>query len=561
MVSIRLYNTLSGRKEEFIPRASGEVSMYVCGPTTYNYIHLGNARPLVVFDSVRRYFRYRRFKVTYVQNFTDIDDKIINKAREEGIDPLDLAEKYIIAYFRDADALGVERADIHPRVSQHLPAILEMVEKLVDKGHAYVLGGDVYFDVRSFNDYGKLSGRSLEEMLAGARVQVDERKRDPMDFALWKAAKEGEPAWDSPWGPGRPGWHIECSAMSLKYLGQGFDIHGGGFDLIFPHHENEIAQSEAYTGQAPFARYWMHNGFITVNQEKMSKSLGNFFIVRDILERFDPEVVRFFLLSTHYRSPLDFDDQKLDVSRRSLERLRGAVRLLSEVLNRKAEVLLPDTDATENRAREFSRKVAAARHSFEEAMDDDFNTALAVAALFELAREVNSFINNEGFSATEAQLPALDKARDFFARTGEVLGMRSLTGKFAGGSVFPGAAGVAESDPRAAMALEELQSLVAQIRADARARKDWTTADKIRDTLKEKNIFIEDTPQGTRWKADLGVEDVIAALMDLAIDIRQEARSRKDWATADRIRDMLKTAAIVLEDTPQGPRWKWSRDV
>ncbi|HPU35217.1 MAG TPA: cysteine--tRNA ligase, partial [Bacillota bacterium] len=305
---MEIYNTLTRRKETFQPREPGKVYMYVCGPTTYNYIHLGNARPLVFFDTVRRYLLYKGYDVLYVQNFTDVDDKIINRAREEGEDPLSLARKYINEYFKDADALNVRRADRHPRVSDHMPDIVRVVEELVQKGFAYEVDGDVYFEVRKFPGYGKLSGRSLEDMQAGARVEVDSRKRDPMDFALWKAAKPGEPSWDSPWGPGRPGWHIECSVMSLKYLGPGFDIHGGGYDLVFPHHENEIAQSEAATGK-PFVRYWMHNGFITVNEEKMSKSLGNFFLVRDILSRFSPEVVRFFLLSTHYRSPLDFDDE------------------------------------------------------------------------------------------------------------------------------------------------------------------------------------------------------------------------------------------------------------
>lgn len=307
---IKAYNTQKRQKEELIPAEPNKVKMYVCGPTTYNFIHLGNARPLVVFDVVRRYLAYRGYEVTYVQNFTDVDDKIINRAREEGDEPLTLAARYIQEYFKDADALGVMRADLHPRVSEHIPEIIEMVETLIRKNHAYVVDGDVYFRVSSFDQYGKLSGRSLEDMLSGARVEIDERKESPVDFALWKKAKPGEPSWESPWGPGRPGWHIECSAMSMKYLGATFDIHGGGADLVFPHHENELAQSEAYSGQ-PFARYWLHNGFITVNKEKMSKSLGNFFIVRDILDQYPAPVVRFYLLATHYRSPLDFDDTKL----------------------------------------------------------------------------------------------------------------------------------------------------------------------------------------------------------------------------------------------------------
>jgi cysteinyl-tRNA synthetase len=297
-MKLRVFNTLTNKKEDFVPRKDKEVTMYVCGPTTYNYIHLGNARPMVVFDTIRRYLEYIGYKMTYVQNFTDVDDKIIKKASKENQDPFQLAEKYIEEYFRDASALKIKEADIYPRVTRHMDDIIEMVKILVDKGHAYEISGDVYFDVLSFKAYGKLSGRTLEEMKAGARVEIDSRKRNPLDFALWKASKEGEPGWESPWGRGRPGWHIECSAMSLKYLGMGFDIHGGGYDLVFPHHENEIAQAEACTSREPFVRYWLHNGFITVNEEKMSKSLGNFFLVRDILKKFPGDVVRFFLLST-----------------------------------------------------------------------------------------------------------------------------------------------------------------------------------------------------------------------------------------------------------------------
>ena len=328
---VKIFNSLTKKKEDLITREPGKVSMYVCGPTTYNYIHLGNARPLVVFDTIRRYLKYRGYQVTYIQNFTDIDDKIINRAREEGETPQKIAEKYIRAYFEDADALHVLRADVHPKVTEHIDEIISMVQGIIDKGLAYEVNGNVYFDVRKFSGYGRLSGRELDDMKAGARVDVDEGKHDPLDFALWKAAKPGEPSWTSPWGNGRPGWHIECSAMSLKYLGPGFDIHGGGADLIFPHHENEIAQTEAYTGQ-PFVRYWLHNGFITVNEEKMSKSLGNFFLVRDILAKFSPDVVRFYLLSTHYRNPLDFDDEKLHVAEKSLERIRTSFRLAESTL-------------------------------------------------------------------------------------------------------------------------------------------------------------------------------------------------------------------------------------
>lgn len=493
---MEIYNTLTRRKETFQPREPGKVYMYVCGPTTYNYIHLGNARPLVFFDTVRRYLAYRGYDVLYVQNFTDVDDKIINRAREEGEDPLSLARKYIDEYFKDADALNVRRADRHPRVSGHMPDIVRVVEELVQKGSAYEVDGDVYFEVRKFPGYGKLSGRSLEDMQAGARVEVDTRKRDPMDFAVWKAAKPGEPSWDSPWGPGRPGWHIECSVMSLKYLGPGFDIHGGGYDLIFPHHENEIAQSEAATGKT-FVRYWMHNGFITVKEEKMSKSLGNFFLVRDILAKFSPEVVRFFLLSTHYRSPLDFDDEKLAAAGRGLERIKTSIRLLTEALAREEEMrgegdgeAGPGPAEVPGKGKEAADSLKAAldemKASFESAMDDDFNTALAISVIFDLAREVNSLVQQLGAKISLPEKEALQKAMALFNSFNEVTGIFKV-------------------DPAGRILLE--------------------------DTAAEKSGLTE-------------------GLLSLIIDIRQEARKKKDWATADRIRDGLKELGIILEDTP-----------
>jgi len=475
---ISIYNTLSRKKEEFQPADPGRVRMYVCGPTTYNFIHLGNARPVVVFDTIRRYLEYRGYQVTYIQNFTDIDDKIINRAREEGADPLALAQKYIKEYFRDADALQVRRANVHPQVSHHLPEIINMIEILIARGHAYVVDGDVYFDVRSFPDYGKLSGRSLDDLQAGARVEVDARKVDPLDFALWKGAKPGEPAWDSPWGPGRPGWHIECSAMSQKYLGLNFDIHGGGYDLVFPHHENEIAQSEAANGE-PFARYWMHNGFITINQEKMSKSAGNFFILREILAKYPPDVVRFYLLSTHYRSPLDFDDEKLAASARGLERLKNTLRLLEEALSRPVTAEGAGTG-------DLAEAAGKAVRDFEAAMDDDFNTALAVAALFDLCREVNCFLARSAGSYTPEAMAALRDARQVLFRLGgDVLGV-----------LFP-YTGETEGDSRL---VEELVQLVINLRQQARQQKNWAMADHLRDELKKIGIALEDTPQGVRWK-------------------------------------------------------------
>ena len=483
---MQIYNTLTRTKEEFIPKEAGKVSMYVCGPTTYNFIHLGNARPLVFFDTVRRYFIYKGYQVNYVQNFTDVDDKIIKRSQEEKMDPLELAQKYIREFFVDADALNVMRADTHPKVSEHITEIINLIKKLEANGHAYAVEGDVYFEVRSFAQYGKLSGRSLEDMQAGARVEVDPRKKDPMDFALWKAAKPGEPSWQSPWGAGRPGWHIECSAMAEKYLGAGFDIHGGGFDLIFPHHENEIAQSEAACRQ-PFARYWMHNGFITVNQEKMSKSLGNFFLVREILAQFPADVVRWYLLSTHYRSPLDFDDEKLVMAGKGLDRIKTAIRLLYEVLARP----IYQGEAAQSAAA-LGEKLALLRLEFEKAMDDDCNTALAVSIFFELAKEVNICVGKLGPKLTPQDKEILDQAHGLIRDFNGVLGILKedkMTGQL-----------ILEQPGQDDQLAEGLVQLIIKIRQEARSKKDWATADTIRDGLKELGIILEDTPQGVRWK-------------------------------------------------------------
>ncbi|OPX84831.1 MAG: Cysteine--tRNA ligase [Pelotomaculum sp. PtaB.Bin013] len=483
---MEIYNTITRRKQTFQPREPGKVGIYVCGPTTYNYIHLGNARPLVFFDTVRRYLKHKGYDVTYVQNFTDMDDKIIKRAGEEGMNPPDLASKYISEFFKDADNLNVWRADKNPKVTEHIPDIIDMVDKLVQNGTAYVVDGDVYFEVRKFAGYGKLSGRSLEDMQAGARVDVDERKRDPMDFALWKSAKPGEPSWDSPWGPGRPGWHIECSAMSLKYLGSNFDIHGGGFDLVFPHHENEIAQSEAATGE-PFVRYWMHNGFITVNEEKMSKSLGNFFLVRDILGKYPGELVRFFLLSTHYRSPLDFDDEKLSAAGRGLERIKTGLRLLSEALSK------PRKEGDTLVSAELGAALDSLKSSFEAAMDDDFNTALAISVIFDLTREVNTAIQRLGGTLSPSDREVLLKAKELFISFNDVIGIFKVdknTGDIILDNVPDDSAGLVEG----------LINLVIEVRQEARKKKDWASADRIRDGLKELGVILEDTPQGVRWK-------------------------------------------------------------
>lgn len=478
-MSLRVYNTMSNRKEEFVPREEGKVGIYVCGVTPYNYPHLGNARPFVVFDVVRRYFEYLGYETYHIQNFTDVDDKIVKRAQEEGKTPQKIAETYIDAYYEDLDRLGVKRAHFYPRVTNHIAEIIEMVETLVNKGYAYELDGDVYFSVNSFPDYGKLSGRSLDELKAGARVEVDLRKQNPLDFALWKRAKEGEPAWDSPWGPGRPGWHIECSAMSLKYLEAGFDLHGGGSDLIFPHHENEIAQSEAYTGGQQFVRYWLHNGFITIDREKMSKSLGNFFTVREILAKYTPDVVRFFLISTHYRSPLDFSDTRLEEAKKSLERFYTAFDQLKK---------LPEINFCKS-GNNHSLIVEAQRveERFREAMNDDFNTALAIGYLFEFLREINRVLSEfrEGCSVSEQTVDALKKAEQVLVSLGNVLGIFELR----------------PEDEKAEHDLTvKLVDLLIELRGQFRENKDWATADKIRNSLQEMGIVLEDNPKGTVWK-------------------------------------------------------------
>ncbi|AHF09078.1 MULTISPECIES: cysteine--tRNA ligase [Dehalobacter] len=484
-MAIRLYNTLTRRKEEFVPREPGKASMYACGPTTYNYFHLGNARMLVVFDMIRRYLIHKGFDVTYIQNFTDVDDKIIKRAAEEDCDPIALAGKYINEYFTDAKALNILPADIHPRATEHIPEMIDIIRRLEEKGLAYNIDGDVYFAVDKFPGYGKLSGRTLEDMQAGARVEVDDKKHNPMDFALWKKAKAGEPFWESPWGKGRPGWHIECSAMSLKYLGPGFDIHGGGGDLVFPHHENEIAQSEGCLEGQQFARYWMHNAFITINQEKMSKSLGNFFLVRDVTGKFPGDVIRFYLLGTHYRSPLDFDDEKLVMASKGLDRLKNSVRLAKEALGKALGkegmtfgIIAANRDQKADN--EMAEASLEARNAFEQAMDDDFNSAQAYAALFELAKGINTYL-----AKVSIKTESLAEAAQTLIELAGILGFDLE----AEAEVLQGDSGK----------LAQVMELVMEIRANARKNKDWTTADLIRDRIKEIGIVIEDTPEGARW--------------------------------------------------------------
>ncbi|AHF05876.1 cysteine--tRNA ligase [Desulfitobacterium metallireducens] len=474
-MSLKLFNTMSHQKEEFKPRESGKVAMYTCGPTVYNYVHVGNGRMLVVFDMIRRYLMYKEYDVTFVQNFTDVDDKIIKRGLEEGVDPLTLSRKYIEEYFKDAKALHVLPATVHPKATEHIPEMLEIIQGLITKGLAYEVDGDVYFAVDKFPQYGKLSGRSLEDMQAGARVDVDERKNHPMDFALWKKAKPDEPSWKSPWGEGRPGWHIECTAMSLKYLGAGFDIHGGGGDLVFPHHENEIAQSEGYLEGKPFAHYWMHNAFLTFNQQKMSKSLGNFFTVREILDHFSGEVLRFYLLSTHYRSPLDFDDENLRMAQKGLERLQTSIRLAAEALTKKGPVEIK-LEMNE----ELVKASETAHRDFEAAMDDDFNSALAYASLFELGKHINTLLQDYPYASA-----GLAKARETLLELAGVLGFDLE---------HPESQEVAQDEK-----LTQVMEVLLSVRMKARQKKDWETSDFIRDQLKEIGIALEDTPQGARW--------------------------------------------------------------
>ncbi len=464
---MKIYNTLTRKKEEFVPIKDNKVSIYTCGPTVYDFFHVGNARVFMTFDMVRNYLEFRGYDVTFVQNFTDIDDKMINRANEEDTTVKELGERFIQEYFKDADALGITRADVHPRATEHIGEIIDLIEILVEKGYAYEINGDVYYETRKFKDYGKLSHQNIDELEAGARIEPGEKKKDPMDFALWKAQKPGEPAWDSPWGKGRPGWHIECSIMAMKYLGETIDIHGGGPDLIFPHHENEIAQSEAATGK-PFARFFMHVGYLNINNQKMSKSLGNFFTVRDILKTYDPEVLRFFMLSSHYRSPINFSQDLMGQAKSSLERLYNALYSMEHL--EKAAV---DKNLTEN-DREYLGNLRTNKHKFIKAMDEDFNTADAIASLFDIVREYNMNIDEK------SSRKLIVETKEMLLTLGSVLGLfRKFTEK--------------------TLLDEEIEQKIRE-RQQAREDKNYLLADKIRDELKSQGIILEDTPAGVRWK-------------------------------------------------------------
>jgi len=475
-MEIKLYNTLTKRKETFLPLEVSRVKMYVCGVTVYDLLHIGHARSLMVFDVLYRYFKYRGYKVIYVRNFTDIDDKIIARAKEEGVDFSTIAKRYINEFYVDTSSLGLEKPTFEPKATEHISEMIEAVRKLLKNGYAYVVDGDVYFSVEKFPSYGKLSGRSLEGMLVGARVEPDPKKRNPLDFALWKASKPDEPYWDSPWGKGRPGWHLECSVMSQKYLGETLDIHGGGEDLIFPHHENEIAQSEALTGK-PFVRFWLHNAFVKIEGEKMSKSLGNVILLREILNLYHPEALRLFLLSKHYRTPIDYSPKTLKETQRALERLYGMIQRAKMAEGLKDEGL--------GKVKELALTL---KERFEEALSDDLNTARALGALFELLREVNK---------TQGPLP-------------KEIGEKILEGL----EVYQRVLGILKEDPEEffnkkrrkklqeiGLSLEKLEELIKK-REEARKKRDWETADSIRALLSSYGVRLMDTPQGTKWDVD-----------------------------------------------------------
>ena len=494
---LRVYNTLTRQKEEFHPLEQGKVSIYCCGVTPYNEPHIGNARPFVTWDVIRRVFAKKGYAVKYIQNFTDVDDKIIAAAKHDKVTWREISDRYIESYFNVMDALNIKRADVYPRVSETMTDIINMIQTLVNKGFAYeVFNGDVYFSVEKDSGYGKLSGRKLDDNEAGARVEIDGRKKHPMDFALWKAAKPGEPAWPSPWGNGRPGWHIECSAMSLKYLGEKFDFHGGGSDLVFPHHENEIAQSQCAIGDDhSFAQYWLHNGFITIDSEKMSKSAGNFFTVKDILDKYPGEIIRFFLLQTHYRSPLDFNEDRIKETHTAYSRLETSKDYLFELIKKcdAADIIHSDrSDAavTVSKAGGLVEIAERLLVNFYDALDDDFNTALAISHMFELSKEINIFYHdamNNPAPINDIDAKIIYRVRDIYMEMAGIIGIFEKAVR-------------AVSDAAEFKLIDDLMEIIIANRQAAREAKNWELADGIRDKLKVAGIILEDTPQGVRWK-------------------------------------------------------------
>lgn len=471
-MALELYNDLTRKKEPFVPVKEGEVSFYSCGPTVYDYFHIGNARPFIVFDVLRRYLEYRGYKVKFIQNFTDIDDKMIDRANRDHITVQQLAEKTIADYYEDADALGIKRATYNPRATEYIPKIIELVQRIIDKGHAYVVDGTVYFDVKSYPQYGHLSKQNIDDLQSGARIEVDDVKKSPLDFVLWKPQKPGEPAWDSPWGPGRPGWHIECSAMSMDLLGETIDIHSGGIDLTFPHHENEIAQSEAATGK-PFVKYWIHNEYILIDKEKMSKSLGNFLTAREARKHYPPLAIRMFMLSAHYRSPINFAPDGLEQAAAAVERLRNSWTDLEFACKNRL-------GASDEAGNKLVADLDAARNDFIAAMDDDFNTAAALGVVFETVRVINTYLKDNAAVSPEAA----EAAKKFFTDIEDVMGIVGI-----------------KADSADAEA-EEIEALIAERNA-ARKAKDFKRSDAIRDELTARGIILEDTPNGTKWKRSI----------------------------------------------------------
>jgi len=489
-MAIKIYNTLSRKKEELIPIEAGKVRMYLCGPTVYDYFHIGNARPFILFDVFRRYLKYRELDVKYVVNLTDIDDKIIKKSIEEKIPASDVAKKYTEAFKEDIKKIGIKAADEYPKATENIPEIIKLIEKLIERGMAYSIDGEVYYSVKNFQDYGKLSGKKIDELRSGARVEIDQRKKDPLDFSLWKAAKPGEPCWESPWGKGRPGWHIECSVMSMKYLGESIDIHAGGIDLVFPHHENEIAQSEGATGK-PFVKYWMHNGFLNIDGEKMSKSLGNFFTAREIMEKYHPAVIRMFFLLKHYRSPINFSEDRIKEAQQALERIITTLQNISVELDEKK---------SEIRETEFvlQESIEKIKREFLDEMDDDFNTAGAMAKVFDLVKEANLILRKRS---------TIDMLVDLPPDTG-------LSGR------------LTES---------ELAALL-----------------KIKSTIQEIDSFLNILYYGDALKSTID-EDL---LVQILIDVRRKLRETKQWALSDEIRDRLGEVGIILKDCSNKTTWQ-----
>ncbi len=469
-MTLKVFNTLRKRKENFVPAEKGKVGMYVCGPTVYDCIHIGNARSFVAFDVIRRYLEYKGYNVMYVSNLTDVDDKTIRRAKEMGISLQQLGERYSNDYFNDLATLNIKKPDINPRATQHIEEIIDLIQILLDKGRAYVADGTVYYDVSKVEEYGKLSGNKAEALEAGARIEVDPKKRTPADFVLWKKQKPGEPAWSSPWGKGRPGWHVECSVMAMKYLGETLDIHGGGKDLIFPHHENEIVQSESASGK-PFAKYWLHNEWLTVNGEKMSKSLGNFITAHEAIEKYGSQVVRFFLASIHYRSPIDFNDRSLKQAKRSLEKFLNTMEKFDELGERKHK---------KANGEDLLKKVEKTRQKFEEAMDNDFNTPLAVSALSSLIREINQYVKDHVEINAEVKEKITKIAKGLME---DILGIK-----------------IERQKPETDKLVADLMNLIIDMRQHLRERQDWKATDKIRTKLRALGLVLEDKPEGTEWK-------------------------------------------------------------